>query len=127
MKTIAAAILGLLIVAAAGSWAQADIPGEVVSLFQKRCAACHKGNTPPKGLSWEPGRIAETFDRTSREVPELKIIDTASPEMSYTLKKIRRGDDIKGKPMPPLKALVPDEFKVLETWILGLQKYPVSR
>jgi len=127
MKTTAAAILGLLIVATAGVCAQADIPGEVVSLFQKRCAACHKGKTPPKGLSWEPGRIAEAIDRPSREVPELKIIDTASPEASYTLKKVRRGDDIKGKPMPPLKALVPDELKIMEMWILGLQKHPVPR
>jgi len=124
MKRPVALILVLLVVAI-GASAKEDPPGQVVSLFQKRCAGCHKGKTPPGGLSWEPANIAAAIDRPSKEMPELKIIDTASPEASYILKKIRREDGIKGRPMPPAKALGADELKVLETWILGLKTFPV--
>jgi mono/diheme cytochrome c family protein len=124
MKRAVSIVLCLLIVAVVGAWAGDKVPGDVVSLFQKRCAACHKGKMPPQGLSWEPARIAEAIDRPSAEVPELKIIDTASPEASYILKKVRR-EGHKGKPMPPLKALDADELQLLETWIMGLKKFPV--
>jgi hypothetical protein len=124
MKRFASFFLGLLVLAAIGAWAEPNVPGQVVSLFQKRCAVCHRGKTPPRGLSWEPAHIAEAVDRPSREMPDLKIIDTASPESSYILKKIRREDGIKGKPMPPSKALGAEELKVLETWVLGLKKFP---
>ncbi len=124
MKRTVTLILGLLFVAAIGAEAADKVPGDVVSLFQKRCAVCHKGKMPPQGLSWEPSRIAEAIDRPSREVPEMKIIDPASPEASYILKKIRRDGGIKGKPMPPPKALGAEELKLLETWVLGLQRFP---
>jgi hypothetical protein len=124
MKRPVALIVVLLVVVAIGASAKEDLPGQVVSLFQKRCAVCHRGKTPPRGLSWEPANIAAAIGRPSREVPELKIIDTASPEASYILKKIRREDGIKGRPMPPSKALGADELKVLETWVLGLKKSP---
>jgi hypothetical protein len=124
MKRTVTLILGLFFVAAIGAEAADKVPANVVSLFQKRCAVCHKGKMPPQGLSWEPARIAEAIDRPSREVPELKIIDTAAPEASYILKKIHRGEGIKGKPMPPPKALGAEELKLLEAWVLGLQRFP---
>jgi mono/diheme cytochrome c family protein len=124
MKRSVSVILCLLIVAVAGAWADDKVPDDVASLFQKRCAVCHKGKMPPRGLSWEPARIAEAINKPSAEMPELKIIDTASPEDSYILKKVRR-DGHKGKPMPPLKALDADELKLLETWVLGLKEFPV--
>jgi mono/diheme cytochrome c family protein len=124
MKKAVSVILCLLIVSVVGAWAGDKVPGDVASLFQKRCAVCHKGKMPPQGLSWEPGRIAEAIDRPSAEMPELKIIDTASPESSYILKKIRREDGIKGRPMPPPKALDPDELKLIENWVLGLKEFP---
>jgi mono/diheme cytochrome c family protein len=124
MKRAVSVILCLLIVSVVGAWAGGKVPGNVASLFQKRCAVCHKGKMPPQGLSWEPGRIAEAIDRPSAEMPDLKIIDTASPESSYILKKIRREDGIKGRPMPPPKALDPDELKLIESWVLGLKELP---
>jgi mono/diheme cytochrome c family protein len=124
MKRAVSVILCLLIVSVVGAWAGGKVPGNVASLFQKRCAVCHKGKMPPQGLSWEPGRIAEAIDRPSAEMPDLKIIDTASPESSYILKKIRREDGIKGRPMPPPKALDPDELKLIENWVLGLKEFP---
>ncbi len=124
MKKTMTIVLGLFFVATLVAGAADKVPAGVVSLFQKKCAVCHKGKMPPQGLSWEPARIAEALDRPSREVPELKIIDTASPEASYILKKVRRGAGIKGKPMPPPKALAAEELKLLETWVLGLQRFP---
>jgi cytochrome c551/c552 len=125
MKRTFFAVCSILFAASVGVRAQYAVPGDVVSVFQKNCVSCHKGKMPPRGLSLEAARIAEAIDRASNETPELKIIDSASPEASYVLKKIRRGSDIKGKPMPPLKALEADDLKVLETWILGLKKVPV--
>ena len=124
MKRILPVFLALLIVAAAGAWAAEEVPGEVTSLLQKRCAVCHKGKTPPQGLSWQADKVAEAIDAASREFPEMKIIDTASPESSYVLKKVRGDKGIKGSRMPPTQALGADEIKVLETWILGLKKFP---
>jgi len=125
MKKAASAILCLLFIAVSWAWSVDKVPGDVVALFQKRCAVCHKGKTPPQGLSWEPTHITEAIDRPSREVPELKIIDSASPEASYILKKVHRESDIKGKGMPPLKALEDKELQLLEAWILGLKRFPV--
>lgn len=125
MKRTVPVVVGVLFVLAVSAWTEQTIPGNVVSLFQKRCAVCHKGKTPPQGLSFEPTQIAAAIDAPSREMPDLKIIDTAAPEASYILKKVRRESGIKGKPMPPPKALEADELKVLETWVLGLEKFPV--
>jgi len=50
------------------------------------------------------------------------IIDTAAPEASYLLKKVRRESGIEGKPMPPLKALDAVELELLQTWVLSLKK-----
>jgi hypothetical protein len=124
MKRTVAIILCLLGVATIGAWAMDKVPGDVVSLFQKKCAVCHKGKTPPQGLSWEPTQIAAAIDRPSSEAPELKIINTASPEESYILKKVRGSAGIKGSRMPLTGALTKDEIKVLENWVLGMKKLP---
>ena len=124
MKRMLSVSLVLLLAAAAGAWAKDQVPGDVVSLLHNRCAVCHKGKFPPQGLSWESTKIAAAIDASSREVPDLKIIDTASPESSYMLKKVRGESGIKGTRMPPPKALSNEEIKVLETWIQGLKKSP---
>jgi len=122
MKRVVSVVLTVLVAAAMGTWAQAKVPDEVASLLQKRCVSCHKGKTPPRGLSWERDRIAEAIDRASVERPDLMIIDTAAPEASYLLKKVRRESGIEGKPMPPLKALDAVELELLQTWVLSLKK-----
>lgn len=104
--------------------AQSGVPADVVTVFAKNCVDCHKGKFPPRGLSWEAKRIEAAFDAPSREVPALKIIDTASPESSYVLKKVRGEAGIKGTLMPPGKALDPAAIKVLEDWVLSLKKAP---
>jgi hypothetical protein len=122
MKKILTAGLALLAIAAMGAWAQIKVPGEVASVFAKNCLDCHHGKFPPRGLSWEAKKIEAAIDAPSREVPSLKIIDTAAPESSYVLKKVRGEKGIKGDRMPPTKALGPASIKVLEDWILSLKK-----
>jgi mono/diheme cytochrome c family protein len=112
--------LGAALAAAAGPEDRA-IPAEVQKVFKQHCVRCHTGPKPPKGLSLIPARIASAIDATSAEVPALKIIDQSAPEASYLLKKVRREEGITGKPMPPGKALTPEEIQVLETWISGLK------
>jgi mono/diheme cytochrome c family protein len=119
-KLFAVAAVSILLLAI-GVRASADIPKDVAALFQKRCAVCHKGKFPPKGLNFEPVDIAAAIDRPSREVPALKIIDSKDPEASYLLKKIHRLPEIVGKPMPPPKPLTAEELRVIETWIVGLK------
>ncbi|HDT12859.1 MAG TPA: cytochrome c [Candidatus Aminicenantes bacterium] len=116
----AAIVTVVSLCAALGFTAAPDIPEEVKSLVGRRCAGCHKGRFPPKGLNLEPANLAAVLDAPSRDVPEAKLIDIGAPEASYLLKKVRREKGVAGGPMPPGKALTPEELKALENWILGL-------
>jgi hypothetical protein len=78
------------------------MPDNVKAVFKERCAVCHKGKYPPKRLNLEPeGLPASLLNAPSREQPALKLVDTASPEASYLLKKIKGSEGITGKKMPP--------------------------
>jgi len=124
MKRQFAVFMALLAGATLGVRAATDIPDDVKALTKAKCIRCHKGKFPPKGLNLEPANLAAIVDAPSREVPELKIVDSRTPESSYLLKKARRESGIAGKPMPPGKALAAEELRVLETWILGLKRFP---
>lgn len=125
MKRAGFFLLSGLVIAAAAGRAQDKVPAAVASFFAKRCVDCHKGKFPPQGLSWQAKKIGAAIDAPSREVPELKIIDSAAPESSYVLKKVRGETGIKGRRMPPGKTLDPSEIKVLEDWIRSLKKTPL--
>ena len=122
---LAFALLGLASAGAAlslaGSQRGRDIPADVLAVFKKNCVRCHTGPKPPKGLSLIPGRIAAVIDAPSAEDPSLRIVDSEAPGTSYLLKKVRREKDIAGKPMPPGRALSPEDLQVLEAWIAGLK------
>ena len=124
MKKSLYGVIAALAVTAVAAWAQSRVPAGVVSVFAKNCLDCHKGRFPAQGLSWEAKRIETSFDAPSREIPALKIIDTAAPESSYVLKKVKGESGIQGSRMPPGKALDPAAIKVLEDWILSLKKLP---
>jgi mono/diheme cytochrome c family protein len=121
MRINFAVLASSMVVLATVAWGANDIPDGVKTLVQQRCAGCHKGMFAPKGLKLDPAHIAAILDKPSQEVPTLKIIDTKDPGTSYLLKKVRRESDIKGKPMPPPKALTAEELQIIETWILGLK------
>lgn len=129
-------ILGWAVVIALGAgtaWALGsagapiDIPGDVTALFARSCAGCHKGRYPSGNLNLEPANVQAALDAPSRQAPPLKIIDTADPEASYLLKKVRREKGISGKPMPPGKALAEKEVGLLRDWIQSLaQEWPAE-
>jgi hypothetical protein len=124
MRRLSALVTICLLALASGAWAAMEIPDGVKGLLQKRCAGCHKGKHPPKGLNLEPANLAAILDAPSKEVPALKIVDTQSPGLSYLLKKVRRQSDIAGKPMPPSKALTAAELQVIEAWLAGPNQPP---
>jgi mono/diheme cytochrome c family protein len=119
------ALLGLTGLAAALAVAAGPedraIPAEVQKVFKQHCVRCHTGPKPPKGLSLIPAKIVSVLEAPSAEVPEAKLIVPGDPGASYLVKKVRRGEGITGKPMPPGKALTAEEIQVLETWISGLK------
>ena len=100
------------------------MPEDVKTIFKERCAVCHKGKYPPKELNLEPEGLPDSLlDAPSREQPSLKLVDTASPEASYLLKKIKGDKSITGKSMPPpgKPALTGNEIALIENWIMGLR------
>jgi mono/diheme cytochrome c family protein len=100
-----------------------DVPANVLEIIKKRCSGCHWGQSPSKGLNLEPGKIQAVIDAPSKELPALKIIDTADPEASYLLKKVQGGSGIKGGRMPRFgKKLPAADIEILKAWILGLKK-----
>ena len=116
----AGAIMGTAL-AQSGGQAAAGVPADVQTVFKNHCVRCHTGSKPPKGLSLIPSKVAAIIDAPSAEVPDLLLVNTKDPGSSYLLKKVRGGEGITGKPMPPGKALPAEDLKVLEAWIAGLK------
>jgi len=99
-----------------------DIPPDVAQVFQKQCAGCHSGLLAPKGLKLSPSKIAKAIDAPSKEMPQFKLIDTASPESGYLLKKITGAEGIGGVKMPKGRELAAADLEILKAWLLGLKK-----
>jgi mono/diheme cytochrome c family protein len=115
------ASLGAVALALIPPQAGPDIPADVQKVFKQHCVRCHTGPKPPKGLSVIPSKIASIVGAPSAEVPAMKLVEPGAPDASYLLKKVRRDEDIAGKPMPPGRALAPEEIRALEAWIAGLK------
>jgi mono/diheme cytochrome c family protein len=99
-----------------------DVPANVLEIIKKRCSGCHWGKSPSKGLNLEPGRIQAAIDAPSKEMPAMKIIDTADPEASYLLKKVQGAGDIKGSRMPRFgKKLPAADTEILKAWLTSLK------
>ena len=114
---------GAMFSRAAAPGSDESLPDNVKALLGKRCTGCHKGKNPPKGLNLEPDKIQAAIDAPSQEQPSLKIIDSANPESSYLLKKIRGDSDIAGGRMPlRRKALTEAEMDIMKTWLQELIK-----
>jgi len=108
---------------AAAPGSDESLPDNVKTLLGQRCTGCHKGKHPPKGLNLEPDKIQAAIDAPSQEQPSLKIMDSANPESSYLLKKIRGDSDIAGGRMPlRRKALTEAEMDIIKTWLQELIK-----
>ena len=98
-----------------------DIPPDVAKTFDKQCAGCHSGMFAPKGLKLGPSKIAAAIDAPSKEMPKLKLIDTANPGESYLLKKIEGAEGIAGVKMPKEREMPAADLELIKGWILGLK------
>jgi hypothetical protein len=98
-----------------------DIPPNVIEVFKKHCTSCHAGPGAPKGLNLIASKIALAINATSKELPDLKIIDTAKPEAGYMLKKLEGAAGISGAKMPKGRTLAPADLEILKGWLLGLK------
>jgi len=126
LKILSCAVLvAAFCLSVAAAQSQTALPEPVKKTVLKNCAVsgCHQGSYPAMKLNFEPDKLpASVINVPSREKPELKIVDPASPEKSYLLMKIRGDKEIDGKRMPlngtPLKAA---EFKAFQDWIMSLK------
>ena len=117
-------LTGLVIAALAAAQAAAPvIPSPVRRIFVSRCVECHSGSSPSAGMSLEPARLpASILDKSSRGKPEFKIADSASPEKSYLLMKLRGAAGIAGSRMPLRSDKLADaEIQTLADWLAGLK------
>jgi hypothetical protein len=105
----------------AQSAAAKDIPANVAQTFDKQCAGCHSGLFAPKGLKLSPSKIAAAINAPSKEMPQLKLIDTANPEAGYILKKIQGAEGIAGVKMPKEREMPAADFELIKGWLLGLK------
>jgi hypothetical protein len=90
-------------------------------IMQKSCATsgCHRGEYPKAKLNLEMEEFyAATVGVPSVQKEKLKLVDTADPERSYLLMKIR-GDEEMIKSRMPINAppLKEDEEKTIRLWI----------
>jgi len=99
------------------------VPGDVTAVIKARCLECHVGPKPAGKLSLEPDRIlASLLDKPTSDDPAVKLIDTAAPEKSYLLAKIRGDRAIRGSRMPVRRPRLPeDELKRLQDWVMSLK------
>jgi len=96
----------------------------VARILKKSCsvAGCHRGNYPPVNLNLEKDRFIKSLvNIPSQEIPSLKLVDTANPEKSYLLMKIKGDDTIVGQRMPVGSSPLKDsEIKTIEDWVSSL-------
>jgi hypothetical protein len=103
-------------------------PASIKTIIKQNCSVsgCHSGKYPAANLSLEPtGFPASVINASSLEVPELKLVDSTSPEKSYLLMKIRGEPGIVGKRMPANRdPLSEDQIRELEEWTRSLKAGP---
>jgi hypothetical protein len=102
-----------------------NLEEEINQIFQQSCSTsgCHQGRFPPMNLNLTKEEFKKSLiNVSSQQLPHLKIIDTADPEKSYLLMKIRGNKAISGKRMP-LNAppLQNNDIKTIETWIHSMK------
>ncbi len=119
-------LAGLGFPGSAAAAQQPGLPENVKTIIKNSCgvSGCHQGKYPASNHNFEPDKfLSSVLDVPSLEVPGKKLIDTADPEASYLLSKIKGEPGIVGQRMPaggrdPLPA---DEIGAIEAWIVSLK------
>jgi len=91
----------------------------VAGIFRVSCGRCHGTDRPATALSLRAETFADAMiDVPSREIKELKLVDTSEPEKSYLLMKLRGDAGIIGEVMPlGGKALEEWAIAAVEAWV----------
>jgi hypothetical protein len=122
---LAALGLSLFVLGGVAADIQAQAPDNIKAIVKQNCSVsgCHSGKYPAANLSFEPDKFpASVIDRPSAEVPELKIVDSASMEKSYLRMKVRGEPGIVGRRMPANREpLREDQIREIEDWIRSLR------
>jgi len=106
----------------------AQAPANIKTIIRQNCgvSGCHSGKYPAAGHNFEPDKfVAAVVDAPSQEMPDLKIVDAATPEKSYLLAKIKGEPGIVGKRMPADRdPLSEEQIRQIEDWIKSLGTDP---
>ena len=103
--------------------ASPTMPAPIRKIFISRCTGCHAGASPAAGMSLDPDRLpASIQDKPSSGKPDLKIFDSATPEKSYILMKLRGAAGIAGSRMPlRAKKLSEADIQTIADWLAGIK------
>jgi hypothetical protein len=104
-----------------------DLTNRVFSRSCGLAASCHMGVSAKEDLDLSSeDAVLAAVDRASKQVPSAKLFDTASPEDSYVLRKLR-GVDIAAMsstgtattqmPPPPSTPLCEEKIELIEAWV----------
>jgi mono/diheme cytochrome c family protein len=119
----AASLTAAIVPLSAAQSAAPAVPSPVRKIFTAHCVGCHSGASPSAGLNLDPASLpASILDKSSGGKPLFKIADSAAPEKSYLLMKLRGAAGIAGSRMPlRAKTLTDEDIQVLADWLAGLK------
>lgn len=102
---------------------------KVDTIFKKNCTSCHGGLNPSQELNLETDKLlVSTINTASTQKKDFRLIDTANPQNSYLIMKIKNEGDIIGEPMPlKRESLTEGEIKIIEDWIWSMREGPVEK
>lgn len=104
---------------------QSEAAAGAAKVFSENCSVsgCHTGPFPAQGLNLDRDRFQDSLIGVpSREVSDLKLVDTQNPEKSYLLMKIKGSEGIEGQQMPAYAPpLEPEEIGAVEKWVRSLE------
>jgi hypothetical protein len=96
--------------------------GRVSRILAFNCGGCHGGSAPQAGLNLKDGDVYSRLMQPSAQNPDLKLVESAQPDLSYLWLKVNGDPSIVGAPMPldPLngtRRLTTQELADLKSWI----------
>lgn len=96
--------------------------GRVSRILAFNCGGCHGGAAPMAGLNLKDGDVYARLMQMSSQNPDLKLVESAQPDLSYLWLKLNGDPSIMGSPMPldPLngtRRLTTQELADIKSWI----------
>ncbi len=114
--------LGVVVVAAVRAQTPPSYAKDVEPIFDKRCAECHGGDSPKKGLDLSKGKgFANLTQHKSQEEPLMALVKAGDPAGSYLWLKVSH-TSTEGRGMPRTlfgaKKLPQEQLDTIRNWII---------